>query len=79
MRAISSAVAIYSAHMNVVPAALTDLTGVVTNGTGQLAGPFMASVPSAPSGWAPYSFASNTASGTFTISSNGDATTVAMP
>ena len=79
MRAMSSAVAIYSAHMNIVPAALTDLTSVVTNGTGQLAGPFMASVPSAPSGWAPYSFASNTASGTFTISSNGDATTVAMP
>jgi general secretion pathway protein G len=79
MRAISSAVAIYSAHMNVVPAALTDLTSVVTNGLGQASGPFLASVPPPPSGWAAYSYTSNTASGTFTISSNGDATTVAMP
>ena len=79
MRAISSAVAIYSAHMNVVPAALTDLTSVVTNGVGQLAGPFLALVPPPPSGWAAYSYTADTASGTFTISSNGDATTVAMP
>jgi general secretion pathway protein G len=79
MRAISSAVAIYSAHMNVVPAALTDLTSTVTNGAGQTAGPFLAAVPPVPSGWAPYSYTADTASGTFAISSNGDATTVAMP
>ena len=79
MRAISSAVAIYSAHMNVVPAALPDLTSVVTNGLGQAAGPFLASVPPPPSGWTAYAYTSDTASGTFTISSNGDATTVAMP
>ena len=79
MRAISSAVAIYSAHMNVVPAALTDLTSVATNGLGQSAGPFLASVPPAPSGWAAYAYTSDTASGVFAISSNGDGTTVAMP
>ncbi len=79
IRAMSSAIAIYSAHMNVVPLALTDLTSTVTNGVGQLAGPFLASVPPPPSGWAAYSYSSDTASGTFTISSNGDATTVAMP
>ena len=79
MRAMSSAIAIYSAHMYVVPLALTDLTSTVTNGVGQLAGPFLASVPTPPSGWAAYSYSSNTASGTFSISSNGDATTVAMP
>ena len=79
IRAMSSAIAIYSAHMNVVPLALSDLTSTVTNGVGQLAGPFLASVPPPPSGWAAYSYSSDTASGTFTISSNGDATTVAMP
>jgi type II secretion system protein G len=79
MRAMSSAVAIYSAHMNVVPAALTDLTSVVTNGLGQTAGPFLAVVPPAPSGWSAYAYTSDSASGTFTISSNGEATTITMP
>ena len=79
MRAMSSAVAIYSAHMNILPVALADLTSVVTNGLGQTAGPFMATVPASPSGWAAYAYASDSASGTFTISSNGDATTIAMP
>ena len=79
MRAISSAVVIYSAHMNVLPAALTDLTGVVTNSSGQTAGPFLALVPPVPSGWTAYAYTSDSVSGTFRISSNGDATTVAMP
>jgi type II secretion system protein G len=79
LRAMSSAVVIYSAHMNVVPTALTDLTSTVTNGLGQTAGPFLASVPTPPTGWAPYAYASDTAAGTFSLSSNGDATTVAMP
>ena len=79
MRAISSAVVIYSAHMNVVPAALTDLTGVVTNSLGQTAGPFLALVPPVPSGWSAYAYTSDSASGTFAISSNGDSTTVTMP
>jgi type II secretion system protein G len=78
-RAMASAVSIYGAHMGVVPTALTDLTSQVTNGQNQVAGPFMASVPAPPSGWAAYSYASNTATGTFTISSNGDGTTVSMP
>jgi type II secretion system protein G len=79
MRAMSSAVAIYSAHMNVVPAALPDLTGVVTNGLGQTAGPFLASVPLPPSGWSAYAYTSDSASGTFAISSSGDSTTVTVP
>jgi len=79
IRAMASAVAVYSAHMTVAPPALVDLTSVVTNGLGQTAGPFMAAVPAAPSGWAAYAYAANSANGTFTISSNGDATTISMP
>jgi hypothetical protein len=65
--------------MGVVPTALNQLTSQVTNGQNQVAGPFMASVPPPPSGWAAYSYAADTATGTFTISSNGDATTVTVP
>jgi type II secretion system protein G len=78
-RALASAASIYGAHMGVVPTTLAQLTAQVTNGQNQVAGPFMASVPAAPSGWAAYSYASNTATGTFTISSSGDGTTVSVP
>ena len=80
-RALASAVSIYGAHMGVVPASgnLAALTGQVTNGQGQVAGPFMASVPPAPSGWAAYTYTANTATGVFTISSDGDGTTVSLP
>src|SRR5204863_10183089 len=81
-RALASAASIYGAHMGVVPpsgaAGLTALTTAVTNGQGQVAGPFMASVPQPPSGWIAYVYTATTA-GTFTISSNGDATTVSLP
>jgi type IV pilus assembly protein PilA len=78
-RALASAVAVYAAHMTVIPSALSDLTAVSTNGLGQTAGPFMGVVPAAPSGWAAYSYSADTASGVFTISTSGDATTVSMP
>jgi len=82
-RALASAASIYGAHMGVVPpsgpAGLTALTVQVTNGQGQVAGPFMASVPNPPSGWAAYTYAADTAKGIFTISSSGDATTVSLP
>jgi type IV pilus assembly protein PilA len=78
-RALASAVSIYAGHMTVIPAALSDLTSVATNGLGQTAGPFMGVVPTAPSGWAAYSYTADTATGVFTISTNGDATTVSMP
>src|SRR3989441_8551518 len=80
---ISSAASIYGAHMGVVPpsgaAGLTALTTQVTNGQNQVAGPFMASVPPPPSGWSAYTYASNTATGVFTISADGDGTTVSLP
>src|SRR2546427_5751924 len=78
-RALASAVSIYGAHMGVIPTSLAQLTSQVTNGQGQVAGPFMASVPPPPSGWAAYSYTANTATGVFTISSSGDATTVSLP
>src|SRR5207247_10446818 len=78
-RALASAASIYGAHMGGIPAALTDLTAQVTNGQGQVAGPFMASVPAPPSGWAAYSYTANSATGVFTITSNGDSTTVTVP
>src|SRR5216684_9299569 len=42
-RALASAASIYGAHMGVIPTALSQLTSQVTNGQGQVAGPFCAS------------------------------------
>ena len=78
-RALASAVAIYGAHMGVIPTALTQLTSQVTNAQGQIAGPFMATVPPPPSGWAAYTLNATTSSGVFNITTNGDNTTVSLP
>jgi type IV pilus assembly protein PilA len=80
-RALASAVSIYGAHMGVLPATgnLAALTSAVTNGQGQAAGPFMASIPPAPSGWSAYTYTADTATGVFTMTSNGDGTTVSLP
>src|SRR6266478_2126226 len=75
-------VAIIAAHMGFVPTALAQLTGVVTNAQGQTAGPFMASLPTTPSGWTPstgYVYAYSTAAGTFQLSATGDGATVSFP
>ena len=79
-RALASAVSIYGAHMGTLPTALGQLTVVAVNAQSQSAGPFLAQVPTTPAGWSsPYAFASDTASGTFVISANGDNTTVSLP
>jgi type IV pilus assembly protein PilA len=79
-RALASAVSIYSAHMGNVSSSLAALTAVASNGQGQTAGPFMATIPSPPAGWTtPYAYAPNTSAGTFTISASGDGTTVSLP
>src|SRR5262249_5173605 len=57
-RALASAVSIYGAHMGIVATALTQLTSQVTNGQNQVAGPFMSTVPAAPSGWTAYALTS---------------------
>src|SRR6476659_2018074 len=53
-RALASAISIYSAHVGSLPAALTDITSAVTNSSGQVAGPFMATIPNGPAGWGSY-------------------------
>ena len=78
-RALVSAASIYGAHMGVVPTALTQLTVAVTNSQNQAAGPFMASVPAAPSGWSAYNYAADTSTGVFTVSATGDNATVTVP
>jgi len=81
-RTLASAVSLYNAHMGTLPTALTDLTTTATNGLNQVAGPFMASVPTPPPGgspaWGNYTYTSSTA-GTFTITATGDNTTVTVP
>jgi hypothetical protein len=76
---MASAASIYCAHMGNLPTALSQLTTQVTNGQNQVSGPFMASIPAAPSGWSTYSYTADTAVGVFTISATGDATTVRVP
>jgi Tfp pilus assembly protein PilE len=79
-RVLATAVSIYSAHMGTVANALSNLTAVATNGQGQTAGPFMATIPTPPTGWTtPYAYSPNTAAGTFNISASGDGTTVSLP
>ena len=77
-RALMSAISIYGAHMGNVPTGLADLTVAATNNQGQVAGPFMASVPLPPAGWGAYAYASAT-NGLFTVSATGDGTSVHMP
>jgi type II secretion system protein G len=78
-RALASAISIYSAHAGSLPTALTDLTSVVTNSTGQIAGPFMASIPAGPAGWGTYVYTPVASAGTFTVTNSGDSTTVSLP
>ena len=80
-RALASAVSIYAAHMGSVPAsgALSVLTSVAVNQQSQSAGPFMAQVPQPPANWTSYTYAADTASGTFNISASGDNVTVSLP
>jgi type IV pilus assembly protein PilA len=78
-RALASAVSIYSAHMGSLPAALTDLTSVVTNSQNQPGGPFLANIPSGPAGWSSYTYTPVASAGTFTITNSGDGTSVSVP
>jgi type IV pilus assembly protein PilA len=78
-RALASAVSIYSAHMGTIPTALTELTTAATNAQNQVAGPFMASVPSGPTGWGSYAYTPVATAGTFTIANSGDSTSVSVP
>ena len=78
-RALASAVSIYSAHHGTIPTGLTALTTAATNALGQLGGPFMAAIPSGPSGWGSYAYSANVTAGTFTITNSGDSTSISLP
>ena len=80
-RALASAVSIYSAHTGTVPVSgsLAVLTTAVTNSQSQVAGPFMASIPSGPTGWGSYAYTPVATAGTFTITNSGDSTSVSLP
>src|SRR6266542_1744072 len=81
-RTLASATTVSAAHMEVLPTGLALLTGVATNPQGQVAGPFMAKIPTPPANWTPlgsYFFAADTAAGTFTISAAGDGTSAVVP
>jgi type II secretion system protein G len=78
-RALATAASIFGAHMGHLPTALSDLTTAAANPQNQIAGPFMASIPAAPSGWSAYAYTADTAVGVFTISAAGDSTTVRIP
>ena len=66
-----------------MPAALTDLTQATANGLGQTAGPFIATMPIPAPGGSPawsgtYTYTSSS-TGTFSITANGDGTTIIVP
>ena len=74
---MASAVGAFQAHMGQVPGALAELSIVQTNGTGQVAGPFMAGDPTPPAGWT-YGYATGGPTG-YTITATGDSTTITRP
>ena len=82
-RTLGSSVSLFTAHMGALPAALTDLTQATTNGLGQTAGPFMASISTPPPGGSPvwsgtYPYTPSS-TGPFSITANGDGTTITTP
>jgi general secretion pathway protein G len=84
LRSLASAVMMYSAHMGTLPpngaAGLNALTVQQINAQGQVAGPFMAALPTKPStAWSDYDYASDTVAGTFRLTAAGDGTTVTVP
>jgi type IV pilus assembly protein PilA len=77
-RTLVSAVSMYSAHMGSLPAGLANLNSSATNTAGQTIGPLMPSTPASPAGWTSYAY-TGSSTGTFTITANGDGTTVTLP
>ncbi len=78
-RALASAVSVYSAHVGNLPLLLTDLTTATTNAQGQVAGPFMSTIPSGPTNWGSYAYSPVATAGTFSIANSGDGTSVSLP
>src|SRR5712664_3445574 len=82
-RTLASAISMFTAHMGALPAALTDLTQATANGLGQSAGPFVARVPTLmpgrPPAWSGAYTYTSSSTGTFSITANGDGTTITVP
>jgi len=78
LRAIASAVSLYSAHAGALPPALSVLTVPTVNKTGLRSSPFLSNVPSPPAGWSAYSYTPKP-DGLFTISATGDGMTIIVP
>jgi prepilin-type N-terminal cleavage/methylation domain-containing protein len=82
-RTLASGISMFTAHVGALPANLTDLTQATTNGLGQSAGPFIARIPTPPGGGSPawsgtYTYTSSS-TGTFSVTANGDGTTITFP
>ena len=78
IRAVASAVSLYSAHVGTLPSALPLITASSSNSEGQTSGAFLAGIPESPLGWSTYAYTSGD-DGTFTISASGDGTTAKVP
>jgi len=78
VRSLASAVSTFSAHVGALPGGLTVLTATASDNAGITAGPWMAAIPTAPTGWSAYTYTS-AASGTFSISASGDGVTARAP
>ena len=76
-RTLASAAVVFSAHTGALPVALTNLT-VATVVGGISAGPFINPIPSPPTGWGAYTYAT-LPGGSFSISTTGDGATVTVP
>ena len=79
IRGMASAVTAWSAHMGVLPSALSILTAVATNAQNITAGPSRRRPPPSTAWGSAYNFAINATLGTFTISAAGDGATVSAP
>jgi prepilin-type N-terminal cleavage/methylation domain-containing protein len=80
VQTLVSAIGIFQGHMDgALPATLNDLTVPSTNVRGQVAGPMLGQVPTAPAGWTPYTYTPNVATGQFTVQATGDNTVVTRP
>ena len=82
LRSIASAASAFQAHTGALPPDIASLTATASNPDGASAGPFLNAMPTLPTGgtptWGAYAYVSN-ANGTFTISAQGDGTTISVP
>ena len=77
--AISSAVSMYAAHHGAIPGSLGQVTTSSVNAEGVTVGTFLLKIPTPPMFWSmSYSYATG-ANGSYTISAEGDGTTVRRP